>query len=417
MEDTDIKKTDEQTLEANDKVKEENNIEKTAAATAEKPVEAPVDETMSMEDLLKAEEAVSEKIYSRDIVNLRVVQVNQDTVFVDVNEKKEAIIPLSEFTDEKTPQIGDEVQAVLEKKGSEGHPTVMSHRRAKERIALVAVKAQFEAKERVKGRISEIIKGGYLVDLSGLRAFMPLSLSEIGGAHKHYLPVGARIKVYITDFNEKDRKVVVSRRQALEEDEKVRRTKTLEEVQAGNVVRGVVSKVTDDGVFVRFQGIEGLVKKEDVAWKDFEEAMKKYKRSQRVRCRILTVDKENETLTFGFKQLQQNPVGVLKRKFIYRSRVKAVITAVNETGCEAKINNSTDAFISAEDYGSEGAPEVGKEISAVVVGINAAEFKVLLSVRRSEEQEDRKRMQQYLKGSPHFTIGQVLMEDTDESKK
>lgn len=375
--------------------------------------ETPADDAMSMADLLKAEEKATEKIYSRDIVSVKVIQVNQEFVFVDIGEKKEAVIPLAEFKDEKTPEAGDEVQAVFEKKGGEGRNTIMSHRRARERAALEAVKVMFASKERVKGRVQEIIKGGYIIDISGLRAFMPLSLSELGGAHRHYLPAGAKVKVYITDFNEKDRKVVVSRRQVLEEDEKERKTQALSEVRPGNVVRGVVSKVTDTEVFVRFQGIEGSVTLADLAWTGQEAAIKNYKRGLRVRCKILSIDKEKEFLNFGFKQLMPNPVDMLKRKFAYHARIKAKIVSLTKEGALAKVGD-TDAYLPLENYGSDGEPKEGEELSALVVGIDSSAFRLVLSVKRSEDMEDRKRMAQYLKGSPTLTLGQILQENSED---
>jgi ribosomal protein S1 len=371
-------------------------------------------EEMSMADLLKAEAAVSEKIYSRDVVTVRVIQVTADTVLVDVGEKKEAVIPLADFQDEKAPAPGDEVQAVLEKKGGEGRPTVMSHRRAREKAAWEMAKKMFEAKERVKGRVAEIVKGGYIVDISGMRAFMPLSLSELGGAHKHYLPANARIKFYITDISEKDRKVVVSRRQVLEEDEKQRRGEVLAEVAPGRVVRGVVSKVTEDGLLVRFQGIEGQVRAEDVSWMDPKEALKSYKRGQRVKCKILSVDKDGEKMVFGLKQLMPNPVDMLKRRFARFARVKAKVVSVAPEGALVKVGGNTDGQINPEDYGAEGAPKEGQELNAVVVSINPTAFRLILSVKRAEELEDRKRMAQYLKESPSLTLGQILLENSED---
>lgn len=363
-------------------------------------------ENLSMDQILEAESALVKKINAREMVSLKVVQVTEDSVYVNIGEKKEAVIPISEFENEKTPEPGDEVTAIFERKSREG--TIMSHRRARERVAYVAVQELYEAGSRVKGKITDIIKGGYLVDLNGLRAFMPLSLSELGGAHKHYLPAGAKVKVYITDFSEKEKKVIVSRRKVLEEDEKVRKAKTLSEISEGAIVRGVVSKTTEDSVFVRFQGIDGIVKLEDISWKDPKEALQKYKRGMRVRCKILAIDKEKEFITFGFKQIMPNPAVMLSRKFPFRSRVKAKVTAVNENGADAKINDTVDAFIMAEDYGADGAPAVGDEINAVVVGINREEFKVKLSIRRNEEQEDRKKFQAYFKEGPRFTLGQIL---------
>ncbi|MDO8806730.1 MAG: S1 RNA-binding domain-containing protein [Elusimicrobiota bacterium] len=372
------------------------------------------EEDVSMADLLKAEAQVSEKVHSRGVVTVRVVQVTAELVLVDIGEKKEGAIPLADFQDEKPPQPGDEVQAILEKKGGEGRYTMLSHRRAREKAAWEMAKKMFEAKERVKGRVTEIVKGGYIVDISGMRAFMPLSLSELGGAHKHYLPPNARIKFYITDFSEQDRRVVVSRRQVMEEDEKERRDQVLAEVAPGNIVRGVVSKVTEEGLLVRFQGIEGLVRPEDVDWRNPVEALKTYRRGQRVKCKVLAVDREGARLAFGLKQLMPNPVDMLKRKFAYRSLLKAKVVSVAPEGAVVKVSEQVEGFVTPENYGSEGAPREGQEIQGVVVGINSADFRLTLSIKSSEESEDRRRMAQYLKGSPSLTLGQILLESSED---
>ncbi|HCC48975.1 MAG TPA: hypothetical protein DEQ38_12790 [Elusimicrobia bacterium] len=372
------------------------------------------EEELSMADLLKAEAQVAEKVQSRGVVSVRVVQVTADLVLVDIGEKKEGAIPLADFQDEKPPVAGDDVQAVLEKKGGEGRYTMLSHRRAREKAAWEMTKKMFEAKERVKGKVTELVKGGYIVDISGMRAFMPLSLSELGGAHKHYLPPNAKIKFYITDFNEKERKVVVSRRQVLEEDEKQRRGEVLSEVAPGNVVRGVVSKVTEDALLVRFQGIEGSVAAEDVAWRNPLEALKTYKRGQRVKCKVLAVDRDGEKIAFGLKQLMPNPVDMLKRKFARFARVKGKVVSVAPEGAVVKIGELTEGWVSAEDYGADGAPKEGAELSGIVVGINSSNFRLILSAKRAEEMEDRKRMAQYLKGAPSLTLGQILLENSED---
>ena len=372
------------------------------------------EEELSMADLLKAEARISEKVHSRGVVTVRVVQVTAELVLVDIGEKKEGAIPLADFQDEKTPQPGDEVQAVLEKKGGEGRYTILSHRRAREKAAWETAKKMFEAKERVKGNVTGIVKGGYIVDIYGMRAFMPLSLSEPGGARKHYLPPNARVKVYITDINENDHKVVVSRRQVLEEDEKDRRKQVLGEVAPGGIVRGVVSKVMAEGLLVRFQGIEGLVRPEDVAWRNPLETLKTYKRGQRVKCKILAVDKEGEKLAFGLKQLMPNPIDTLKRKFAYRSLLKARVISVAPEGAVVKVSEQFEGFITPGNYGSGGAPKEGQEVQGVVVGINPADFRLTLSIKSCEESEDRRRMQQYLKGSPTLTLGQILLENSED---
>ena len=376
-------------------------------------------EEMSMEELLKAAGEFSKKVQSRDIVKVRVVQVTAEHVLVDIGEKKEGVIPVSDFQDEKLPEPGAEVMAVLERKG--GEHTVLSHRKAREKIAVRWVKEMYAAKERVKGRVTGVVKGGYMVDLSGLRAFMPLSLSEIGGAHKHYLPANAKIKFYITDFSEKDHKIVVSRRQVLEEDEKARRTEVLGEISTGSVVRAVVAKVAADGLFIRFQGIEGFVALNDVEWKDPATALKTYKRGLRVKCKVLSMDKAKEKMSFGLKQLTPNPVDVLKRKFPRLSILKAKVVSVSEAGARVKISAraeistlQVDGFVPAEEYGSAGAPKEGQELKGVLIAINSATYELVLSVKKSEDMEDRKKVQQYMRGAPTLTLGQILLENSEE---
>ena len=380
--------------------------------TEEKETAGHAEEEMSMADLLKAEGEVSNKIYSRDIVKVRVVQITAEYVLVDIGEKKEAVIPVSDFQYDKLPVIGAEVIAVLERKG--GEHTVLSHRKARERAAWAWAKNMFETKERVKGRVTDVVKGGYIVDLSGLRAFMPLSLSELGGAHKHYLPANAKVKFYITDFSEKDRKVVVSRRQVLEEDEKDRRTEVLGEVSPGGVVRAVVSKVAADGLAVRFQGIEGFVALIDVDWKNPAEALKTYKRGQRVKCKILSLDKEKEKMSFGLKQLMPNPVDMLKRKFPYHSVLKVKVASVSEAGAKVKISEQVDGFIPAEEYGFETALREGQELRGLLIAINSTTYELVLSVKKLEDMEDRKKVQQYMKGAPTLTLGQILLENSED---
>ncbi|MEI7482547.1 MAG: S1 RNA-binding domain-containing protein [Elusimicrobiota bacterium] len=377
-----------------------------------KDVAGHTEEEMSMADLLKAEGEVSNKIYSRDIVKVKVVQVTAEHVLVDIGEKKEAIIPVSDFQDEKLPEVGAEVMAVLERKG--GEHTILSHRKAMEKMAWAWAKKMFEAKERVKGRVTDVVKGGYIVDLSGLRSFMPLSLSEIGGAHRHYLPANAKVKFYITDFSEKDRKIVVSRRQVLEEDEKDRRIEVMGEVSPGGIVRAVVSKVAADGLSVRFQGIEGFVALNDVDWKNPAEALKTYKRGQRVKCKILSMDKEKEKMSFGLKQLIPNPVDVLKRKFPYRSVLRVKVVASSEAGAKVKISDQVDGFIPAEEYGFETALKEGQELKGVLIAINSSTYELVLSVKKLEEMEDRKKVQQYMKGAPTLTLGQILLENSED---
>ncbi|MCG2725609.1 MAG: S1 RNA-binding domain-containing protein [Elusimicrobia bacterium] len=375
------------------------------------------EEEMSMEELLKGEKEFSEKLYNGEIVKVKVAQVTDESVFVDISEKKEAIISLEDFKNEKSkPQVGDTVEAILEKKGGETRHTILSHKKAKENLSWQWCEKAFKAKERIKGRIKDIIKGGYLVEVLDIEAFMPMSLSEINGAHKHYLPRNAKVKFYITDFSERNKKFIVSRRQVLEEDEKERKKKIFSEINVGRVVRTVVSKSIEEGLFVRFQGIEGFVKLLDISWNNQKEAMATYKRGQRIKCKILRIDNESEKISFGIKQLTPNPVDIVKRKFPYKSIVKGKVISLSDEGAKIEVSDKVLGFIPVSEYGFKSAPKENELVKTVMVGVNSFNYQLNLSIKKLEGMEDRKRMQGYMKGSPSLTLGQILenSEDTEE---
>ncbi len=374
------------------------------------------EEEMSMEQLLEGEKEFSKKLYKREIVKVKIAQVTEENVFVDISEKKEAIIPIEDFKNKKNkPKVGDMVEAILEKKGGETRHTILSHKKAKENLSWLECEKYFKAKERVKGRIKDLIKGGYLVEVLDIEAFMPMSLSEINGAHKHYLPKSAKIKFYITDFSIRDKKFIVSRRQVLEEDEKDRKKKIFTEINPGRVVRTVVSKGIEEGLFVRFQGIEGFVRLSDISWTNPKEAMATYKRGQRIKCKIIRIDHDTERISFGIKQLTQNPVDVVKRRFPYKSIVKGKVISLTEEGAKIEVDAKTTGFVSVSEYGFKSSPKENEMIKSVIVGVNSSTFELTLSIRKFEGMEDRKRMQSYMEGTPSLTLGQIL-ENAKESE-
>ncbi len=379
------------------------------------------DETMeenielSMEELLKAEENISQKLYSGELVYVRVVEVSNDYVYVDIGEKNEALVPVSDFDGFKLPNPGTKIIAVLERKGNLEKPTILSYRKAKEKITLQMLENKFKNRERVKGKIQEQVKGGYIVNINGVKAFMPLSLSELGGSSKHYLPANAKVRFYIISFEPQNKKIIVSRRAVLEEDEKARREKILSEISPSMNVKAVVARVIDKGMFIRFKGIEGFVKLEDVDWKNPKEELSKYKRGQRIKAKILSIDKEKQSITFGIKQTKPNPADVLKRRFPPRSIVKAKIVELGENMAKAHITEDIYGVISEDEYGYEGAPEKDSIVDCAVMGVNPETYELKLSIKKYEQMENRKTIEHYSKQAPKITLGQLLRDSTKEN--
>lgn len=364
---------------------------------------------MTMDELIAQQESLSDKLNKREIVQVTVVQVNQDFVLVDTGTKKEGAIAIAEFEGKTLPVAGDKISVVLVKRGSDERHSILSYKKALEALGWDICKKAFENKERVKGTILQAVKGGYIVEVFGVSGFMPLSLSELHTAYKHYLPVGAKIKAVIVEFSKEKQKLIVSRKQVLEEDEGVRRTEVLGEIKEGDLLRVVVAKVDKDKLFLRFHGIEGVVELENIAWKDAEAALANYRRGQRLKAKLLTLDKETPKLTFGLKQLFLNPADALKRRYPYKSSVKAKVEKVSEEGVECSIGkNNTKGFISPFEMGRDFTAAVGETITAMVVGVDSDGCVINLSAKKYDQVQNRKVVAQYLKQAPRPTLGQLL---------
>lgn len=375
-------------------------------------------EDITMDQLFAEQDAMQEKLNKREIVNVSVVQISQDNVLVDTGDKKEGLIPLSDFEGKAVPAVGSQITAVLVRKGSDERHSILSHKKALETLGWDVCKTAFENKERVKGVITECVKGGYKVEVNGVQGFMPLSLSEIHPAYKHYLPKGAKIKAVIAEFSKEKQKLIISRKQVLQEDESVRRTQVLSEVKPGEVLRVVVSKVGKDCLYLRYHGIEGIVTLDNVAWKDAETILANYRRGQRIKAKLLSVNEEKGTMNFGVKQLFLNPADLLKKRFGYMTTVKGVITKITPEGVEVELGkNKTQGFIAENELGLDFAGKEGDNVQAVVIGIDTAKFTVNLSVRRFDQVQNRKVVAQYLKQAPRPTLGQLLQDSFETSEE
>ncbi len=376
---------------------------------------------MTMDQLIAQQESLSEQLNKREIVEVTVVQITGDYILVDTGAKKEGAILVSEFDGKTLPEVGSKISVVLVKRGNDERYSILSHKKALEMQGWDICKQAYEAKERVKGVIAQTVKGGYIVEVFGVNGFMPLSLSELHTAYKHYLPVGAKIKAVIVEFSKEKQKLIVSRKQVLEEDEAVRRKEVLGQIKEGDVLRVVVAKTDKERLFLRFHGIEGVVQMENVAWKEPETAITNFRRGQRLKAKLLKLDAENQKLEFGLKQLFLNPAEALKRRYPYKSSVKATITKVDaENGVECTIGkNNTQAFISPFEMGHEFSAKEGDTITALVVGVNPETFVVNLSVKKYDQAQNRKVVAQYLKQAPRPTLGQLLEDSfqTEEETK
>jgi ribosomal protein S1 len=390
----------------------------TNAEEKQKNQTAVHEEDMTMDQLFAEQEEMQQKLNKREIVNVTVVQISQDNILVDTGDKKEGLIAVSDFEGRPLPAVGSTVSVVLLRKGGDERHSVLSHKKALEFLGWDMCKKAYDSKERVRAVVSDCVKGGYKVDVNGVSGFMPLSLSELHPAFKHYLPKGAKIKALIIEFSRDKQKLIVSRKQVLEEDEAVRRAQVLSEVKSGDVLRVVVSKVGKDTLFLRFHGIEGSVTLDNIAWKDPQSILANYRRGQRIKAKLLSIDGDKASIVFGIKQLFPNPADLLRKRFAYMSSAKGTITKVTPDGIEVELGkNKTKGHIPAVELPLDFAGKEGETVQGAVIGIDSANFVVNLSVKRFEQLQNRKVVAQYLKQAPRPTLGQLLQNSFEEAEE
>ncbi|HUT85892.1 MAG TPA: S1 RNA-binding domain-containing protein [Elusimicrobiales bacterium] len=377
----------------------------------------PETEEITMDKLLAEQDNLSNKLYDREIVRVKVIQTTDDGILVDIGEKKEGLIPKTEFEDRKNiPEAGQKIPAILIRKGSEKFHAILSYKKALEKRGLDLCRNARESKIRVKGIIRKIVRGGYLVEVFGIRGFMPLSLSELHPSQNHCLPEGAKTNGQIVEISTGKQRMIFSRKSVLEENEKERRGKVLKDIKAGDILRVVVSKVVKDKLFLRYQGIEAVVKLENVSWLEPEKVIFHFGRGQRLSAKLLILDKEQCRLEFGLKQLYPNPADILIRKYPIKSVVKGKITKITDKGMLIAVSSRTNGFIPSSDFGQELEHKEGENISGVVTGINTKDYSLKLSVKRFEVMQNRRVVAKYLKKPKPLTLGQLLSKEMENRK-
>lgn len=423
-----------------DMTPEEPSDETTMEQALREQAEAEAKEP-SMEGLLAAAAQFQEKLKAREVVWVKVVQLAADGVLVDIGEKREAVIPNAEFGPESKPAVGARVPAVLVHAGRGDSPAVLSHKKARGQLGWAQALKAHQEKARVRGTVTQAIKGGFTVDVAGVQAFLPASLADLRPVRKPETLVGSGVRCYIIEVDQAKRQLVLSRKAVLEEEVQKRKSKLLESLKPGDVMIARIGPAGPAGVSVNLGGVDAFIATADLAWKEPEKAKAALKYGDKARVKVLRVDAETAKIACGIKQLSANPADQLKKRFPPKSVVKGKVAQVSPGGVRLQLPDKLMAFCEVRELPTEGAdseperdfqgrgerrmhrkaevpknviwPKQDQEVSAIVLGVNFTTFELSVSIRRFEEIQDKKRVQRYLKGAPPLTLGQLLTPDSD----
>ncbi len=372
----------------------------------------------TMESLLALQSATVDKLADCKVAWVKVIAVTRDSVLVDVGEKNEGAVPLIEFTGDlvtpKTPApiVGQRVAVIkVGGRNKAGH-VVLSHTKAKMELGWeMATKAHME-KQRVRGIVKSSVRGGFIVDVQGVSAFLPASLADMRPVRQPEKMIGTGVRCLVIEVNASKRQLVISRKAVLEDEATKRKIKILEALRVGEIRIGCVVRMSAEGLLLDIGGIEATVRPADMAWGAVKPGA--FERGQKLKVKVLSKpEKAGDPVLLGIKQLQPNPADALRKRFAPKSTVTGKISEVGAHGVRFAVDAKTFAFASASECDADVIYKLGDMATGIVIGIDPQAFEVCVSLARFNEIKDRKRVAQYMKASPPLTLGQILSSEDE----
>jgi small subunit ribosomal protein S1 len=329
-----------------------------------------------------------------EVVTGTVVAVERDFVLVDVGYKSEGVIALEEFRGKDgelkvTP--GEDIEVYLEQmEDSEGRVVLSKQKVDRQKIWSRLYKA-FENKDILEGVITRRIKGGLVLDISGVDCFLPASQVGLRPTSDLDQFLGQNVAVRIIKFNRGRGNVVASRRVLLEEERATKRTQTLEELQAGQIRRGVVKNIVQYGAFIDMGGIDGLLHITDMAWGRVAHPSEIVQIGQELEVKVLSIDKENGKISLGLKQKSTDPWTMIDSKFPAGSRHKGKVVNLTDYGAFVKLDEGVEGLVHVSEMSwlrrvkhPSAVVSVGQDVEVVILNLDVQSKKISLGMKQTE---------------------------------
>ncbi len=328
------------------------------------------------------------------IVTGIVVDVDDDWVTVHAGLKSEGVIPKSQFADDNgvvTVKVGDEVQVALESVEDGYGETRLSREKAKRAESWKELEKAHEAEAVVDGYISGKVKGGFTVDVFGIRAFLPGSLVDVRPVRDNVHLEGKTLEFKVIKLDAKRNNVVVSRRAVLEQANSAERDELLANLQEGQKVTGIVKNLTDYGAFVDLGGIDGLLHITDMSWKRIKHPGEIVNVGDEVEVRILKFDRERNRVSLGMKQLGEDPWVAVKARYPVGAKSMARVTNLTDYGCFAELEEGVEGLVhvSEMDWTNKNVHpskivQLGDEVEVMVLDIDEERRRISLGIKQCQ---------------------------------
>jgi small subunit ribosomal protein S1 len=326
------------------------------------------------------------------IIKGKVIQIQSDGVMVDIGYKCEGFIPGSEFTEDEISQLNvdDMMEVYVSKiKTSDGIVYLSKEKAEKERKWILIEEAHRKGKA-LEGKIKEMVKGGLIVDLMGINAFLPGSHIDIKATRDMESLIGKVLPFKVLKINHKRSNIIVSRRVILEEEREQLRSETLSKLTEGAIVQGIIKNLTDYGAFVDLGGIDGLLHISDMSWGKITNPEELFKVREPVEVVVLNFDRENEKVTLGYKQKKPDPWSVAEENYPPGLRVKGKVISVVDYGIFIELEEGLEGLVHVSEFDwldKMKKPSkhfsMGDIVEAVVLQVDSEEHRISLSIKQA----------------------------------
>src|ERR1700723_3903739 len=336
----------------------------------------------------ETEEAKSED----NVIKGTVLKLTGTHVVVDIGAKSEGMLPLSEVLDfEGKPrfQPGDEIDVMRDKGETEEGYINLSHQKAQKLRAWDEIEKAYNEKKAIHATVVERIKGGLTVDIMGASAFLPGSQADLRPARNLDAVKGQTLEVAIIKLNKKRGNIVVSRKQVLEGEQSEKRSKTLEHLEEGSILTGVVKNLTDSGAFVDLGGIDGLLHITDMSWGRLTHPKDLVNVGDEIQVKVLKFDKDKQRVSLGFKQLTPDPWLDASERYPTGARVHGRVLSVTDYGAFVELEQGIEGLVHLSEMTwskrlkhPSKLVKPGDEVDTVVLSVNPADRRISLGMKQ-----------------------------------
>ena len=359
-------------------------------------------------ELTKAYDETLNKIQEHQVVEGTVISIDKKEVVVNIGYKSDGIIPASEFRYNPDLKVGDKVEVYVESQEDKNGQLELSHKKARLQKSWDNINKAMEGDEIIQGYIKSRTKGGMIVDVFGIEAFLPGSQIDVHPIRDYDIFVGKTMEFKVVKINQKFRNVVVSHKALIEAELEAQRKEIISHLEKGQILEGTVKNITTYGVFVDLGGVDGLIHITDLSWGRVSDPHEVVELDQKINVVILDFDQEKKRIALGLKQLTPHPWDSLDQNLKVGDHVKGKVVVMADYGAFVEIQPGVEGLIhvsemswsqhlrSAQDF-----LKVGDEVEAVILTLDRNERKMSLGLKQLKEDPWENIEVKYPVGSKH----------------